>query len=117
MYDFGIGLSGLTAAQNAMDVIGNNIANAATEGFHRQRLQLTPSYSAQNGSILIGGGVEIAGVTRMIDTLLEQEILRQNSTLEQLNQEYGTLRTVENAMGEFAAGGGLNAVIDNFFNS
>ena len=45
MSDYSIALSGLAAAQRAFDVIGNNIANAATEGYHRQRLELSPAFS------------------------------------------------------------------------
>ena len=80
MSNFDIGLSGLSAAQRALDVIGNNIANAATEGYHRQRIELTPAYASQNGPAMIGGGVDVAGVGRMINTLLEDEILRQQSS-------------------------------------
>ena len=118
MSNFSIGLSGLDAAQKALDVIGNNIANAATEGYHRQKVELSPNYSAQHGSVLIGGGVNVKGVTRMIDALLEQEIFRQQSSLEQISQEFGTLLTIENAFGELSAeNGGLSASIDSFFNS
>lgn len=118
MTNFNIGLSGLDAAQKALDVIGNNIANAATEGYHRQRIDFSPAYLSLEGSILIGGGVNIKGITRMIDNLVEQEILRQQSALGQVSQEYGTLRTIENAFGELSTvGGGLNAAIDKFFNS
>jgi len=73
MSDFSIGLSGLDAAQKALDVIGNNIANAATEGYHRQRIDFSPAYSSQQGTVLLGGGVDIKGITRVIDSLLEQE--------------------------------------------
>ncbi|MHC4387215.1 MAG: flagellar basal body protein [Planctomycetota bacterium] len=38
MDSFYIGISGLDAAQKAISVIGNNLANAATEGYHRQRM-------------------------------------------------------------------------------
>jgi len=118
MSSFSIGLSGLYAAQKALDVIGNNIANAATEGYHRQRIEFSPSYSSLEGPILLGGGVDVKGITRMIDNIVEQEILRQQSALEQVSQEYGTLRTIENAFGELStANGGLNAAIDKFFNS
>jgi len=118
MSNFSIGLGGLDAAQKALDVIANNIANAATEGYHRQRINLTPDYSTQHGSVMIGGGVNVEGVTRLIDGLLEKEILRQHSSLEQISQELVTLRTVENALGELSTeGGGLNAAIDKFFNS
>ena len=117
MDSFGIGISGLNAAQRAFDIIGNNIANAATEGYHRQRLNLTPAYSSQIGPVILGGGVDIAGITRMIDGFLEKEINRQQSSLEQVSQELAMLRTVENSFGELSDGGGLSTVLDDFFNS
>lgn len=95
MSNFSIGLSGLNAAQKALDIIGNNIANAATEGYHRQRIELSPAYSTYTGGILLGGGVDFEGVTRVMDGLLEQEILRQASSLEHVSQEHTTLRMVE----------------------
>ena len=118
MAGYDIGISGLNAAQRALDMIGNNIANAATEGYHRQRVDLSPAYAAVNGPVMIGGGVKIIGTTRIIDNLLEQEILRQQSLLEQVSQEFVTLRSIENAFGEFSSEeGGLNAAIETFFNS
>ena len=117
MDSFSIGISGLQAAQKAFDIIGNNIANAATDGYHRQRIELRPSYSSQVGALLFGGGVDVVGVTRLIDGLLEQEILRQESLLGQVSQEFVTLQTVENAFGELLEGSGLSAAIDNFFNA
>ncbi|PKL50681.1 MAG: flagellar hook-associated protein FlgK [Planctomycetes bacterium HGW-Planctomycetes-1] len=118
MANFDIGLSGLNAAQRSLDIIGNNIANAATEGYHRQRVQLSPAYLSQQGFTLVGGGVDVIGVKRSIDTLLEQEIYRQQSTLGQIAQEFDTLRTIENAFGDFSSeNGGLNAAIDQFFRS
>ena len=117
MANYDIGISGLDAAQRALDVIGNNLANAATEGYHRQRIELTPAYSSQTGPVLLGGGVNIAGITRMIDNLLEEEILRQQSSLEAVCQEFITMRTVENAFGELSTGSSLSAAIDEFFNA
>ena len=117
MDSYSIGLSGLDAAQKALETIGNNIANAATEGYHRQRIDLVPRYTSQSGSVILGGGVDVAGITRMIDNFLEQEILRQQSSLRQVSQEFSTLRTVETAFGELSSGSGLNAVIDDFFNA
>ncbi|MHC4740008.1 MAG: flagellar hook-associated protein FlgK, partial [Planctomycetota bacterium] len=117
MSDYFIGLSGLDAAQKALDIIANNITNAATEGYHLQRIELTPAYSAQSGGVLLGGGVDIKGVTRMIDDLLEQEILRQRSVLEYVSQRADTLGTVENTFGELSSVAGLNAAMDDFFNA
>ncbi|MDT8299978.1 MAG: flagellar hook-associated protein FlgK [Sedimentisphaerales bacterium] len=117
MDSLSIGISGLQAAQKAFDIIGNNVANAATEGYHRQRIELSPSYTSQVGDVLLGGGVDVVGVTRLIDELLEKEIVRQESLLGQVSQEFATLRTVENAFGELVEGSGLSEAIDKFFNA
>ena len=117
MDSYSIGLSGLNAAQKAFDIIGNNIANAATDGYHRQRIELAPAYLSQVGSVLLGGGVDVAGITRMIDDTLEQEILRQQLSLGQVSQELATLRTVENAFGELSGSSGLSTAIEEFFNA
>ncbi|MHC4570531.1 MAG: flagellar basal body protein, partial [Planctomycetota bacterium] len=117
MANFDIGISGLNAAQRALEVIANNIANAATEGYHRQRIELAPAYSSQTGSLLLGGGVDVAGVTRLIDNFLEQEILRQQSSLGHVSQELTTLRTIESALGELSGGDSLSVTIDEFFNA
>jgi flagellar hook-associated protein 1 FlgK len=115
MQNYAIGVSGLDAAQRALDIVGNNITNAATEGYHRQRINLVPAYSSQVGDIVLGGGVDITGITRMIDDLLEQEILRQQSSLGQTSRELSTLQTVESAFGELSAAGSLGTTIDEFF--
>ena len=117
MDSFNIGISGLKAAQTAFDIIGNNIANAATDGYHRQRLNLTPAYTSQVGRVLLGGGVDIAGITRMIDGFLEKEIRWQQSSLEQVSQELAMLRTVESSFGELSDSSGLSTVLDDFFNA
>ena len=117
MDSFGIGISGLNAAQRAFDIIGNNIANAATEGYHRQRLNLTPAYSSQIGPVILGGGVDIAGITRMIDGFLQKEILRQQSSLELVSEELAMLRMVENSFGELSGESGLSTALDEFFNA
>lgn len=117
MQNYSIALSGLSAAQKALEIIGNNVANAATEGYHRQKIELAPAYASQVGSILLGGGVDIAGVTRIIDMLLEQEVFRQHSSLGQVSQELTTLQTIESALGEFSVGSSLSTTIDQFFSA
>ncbi len=115
MQGYSVALSGIDAAQSALDVIGNNVANAATEGYHRQRLELTPAYSSQVGSLLLGGGVDVNGVVRLIDNLLEQQIIRQKSLSEHNTCELTTLQTIETAFGELSSGSSLSSAIDEFF--
>jgi len=114
MSDLSIGISGIEVAQKGLEIIGNNMANAATEGYHRQRVELSP----YGGSESVVGGVEITGITRLYDKLLELEILRQESLFGEISKEITTLRTIENSLGELSSeGSGLNAAIDKFFNS
>ncbi|GAA3161829.1 flagellar hook-associated protein FlgK [Planomonospora alba] len=69
-------LSALYAQRQALDVTGQNVANANTEGYTRQRVDMnavggavTPArYSTTDG---IGSGVTVSGVTRMRDAFLE----------------------------------------------
>ncbi len=118
MADFSIGLSGLNAIQKSLNIIGNNIANAASEGYHKQVVDLSPAYFSSQGSVIIGGGVTVQDVRRSIDTLLEQEIYRQQSVEGDLAQKQNTLQTIENAFGEFTTDeGGLGSAIDTFFSS
>ncbi|UCF43631.1 MAG: flagellar hook-associated protein FlgK [Planctomycetota bacterium] len=117
MDSFSVGLSGLDAAKKGLDIVGNNIANAATPGYHRQRVELSPAYMSEIGGILLGGGVVYEGVTRLIDSFLEGEILRQQSSLGQVSQELATLRSIESSFGELSTGSGLSKAIDEFFNA
>jgi flagellar hook-associated protein FlgK len=117
MQSYAIGLSSLTAAYAALDTIGNNISNADTEGYHRQRVELTPSSSNQSGGTMGGAGVDVVGVTRMIDTLLEREITSQKSSYNCVSQQLSTLSSVETSLGEFTQDGGLNSMMDNFFSA
>jgi flagellar hook-associated protein 1 FlgK len=117
MQNYNIALSGLEASQKALDIIGNNIANAATDGYHRQRIELTPKYLTEVGTTIFGGGVEVSRITRLIDSLLEEEILSQQSLLKHVSQELITLQTIENTFGELSIGSTLSKTLDEFFNA
>jgi flagellar hook-associated protein FlgK len=117
MSNYSIGLEGFEAARKYFDVIGNNIANAATEGYHRQRIELSPAYMTESGSVILGGGVNIEGITRVVDELMELEIMSQKSSSGQTSQELATLLTVESTFGDLGSSSGLSAMLDDFFNS
>lgn len=116
MAGFEIGISGINAARRALDVIGNNIANAGTDGYQRQEIMLTPAFSVPIGEFYYGQGVEIDGVRRIVDELLNAEILRQNSSMTQLGRELSALKMIETNFAELSDSGLSNA-IDDFFNA
>lgn len=70
-----IGRSGLLASQAAIQTAGNNLANIATEGYHRNDISLTAvrANEIQRG-IFIGQGVQIGSITRQVDEALEARL-------------------------------------------
>lgn len=71
----GNGTSALLAFQRALATSSNNIANASVDGYTRQRVELSnrPGEGLRNN--YIGGGVQIAGITRLSDTLVTNRLL------------------------------------------
>ncbi|MEE1866421.1 MULTISPECIES: flagellar hook protein FlgE [Pseudomonas] len=66
---FNIGLSGLYAANKALGVTGNNIANVATTGFKSSRAEFADQYSSSirgtSSRTAVGSGVTTAAVSQM----------------------------------------------------
>ena len=116
MSNYAVGLTGLEVARKAIQVIGNNIANAATEGYHRQAPIITPLAGGVTSATQIGRGAEVSDVRRMIDLLLEREIRRQTPQLGQVGQELTTLESLESMLGDLTTGG-LAGALNHFFGS
>ncbi len=79
------GLSGLLAFQRALDTTSHNIANATTEGYVRQRVELgtRPASAFSNG--WIGNGVDVQTVRRQVDDFLVSQSRGSTTTVERLN--------------------------------
>ena len=116
MSDFSIGISGIYAAHNAMSVIGNNISNVATEGYHRQKVNLRPNDPAFEGNLSVGQGVTTLEARRLVDRFLEESILKQHASTTQYTRELSVLKSIENSFGDMT-GTGLSNTITKFYNS
>lgn len=98
-------LSGLLAHRRALDVIGHNVANANTEGYTRRRAELTPLSATVMpgvfaGTDRLGGGVTVAGVTRIRDEFLEVRALREHGLGGRTAAEASMLTSIEQAIPE-----------------
>lgn len=70
-----VGKSGLFAHQTAVQVAGNNLANAATPGYKRRSVELSPIRDHQIGrGLFVGQGVEIAAISRKVNEALESRL-------------------------------------------
>jgi len=75
----GTAASALAAARRGMDVVGQNIANQATEGYTRQRVSTSAIAAvAQSGRFSLGAlpghGVSVDGIARLGDALLDARV-------------------------------------------
>src|SRR5262245_58642 len=76
---FGIGISGLTAAQAGLVTTGHNIANANTEGYHRQGIVQSTAVPLRTGSGFFGQGVQVDTVMRAYSQFLDTQVIQSQS--------------------------------------
>ena len=65
------GLSGIRAAQAGIDTTSNNVANANTPGYTRQRVELRASHTYNSPAGPVGTGVTVDAIARLRDTFLD----------------------------------------------
>lgn len=95
-----IGRSALSASQVAIQVTGNNFANAATPGYSRQLLSLNPIADARQGSYFVGRGVEIGGIRRQVDSALQARLWSGLSDESAAGTNLQTLSQLESTINE-----------------
>lgn len=114
---------GLSAQQSALSVTANNISNANTEGYSRQRVTFkasTPYPSVSRDSVGLAGqmgtGVEIGSVERVRDSFLDYQYRTQNTKAGYYNAKVDAFNQMEGIMNELNDTG-LNKVLNSFWNS
>src|SRR6056297_636338 len=111
-----IAKSGLFASQKAIELTGHNIANANTEGYTRQRLEMSskPSLSFQGASP--GGGVSLDDITQIRDKFLDVQYRKENSVTSELAYKANGFEYIEGIIAE-PSDFGINAAMGDLFNS
>ncbi len=115
-------LTGLLAEQQALDVAGHNIANANTEGYSRERVQMEtgpdipiPSISAITGQgAQLGTGVTVETYTRIRNAYLDAQYRTQNSAASAAATQAEELEQAESAFNE-PSSAGLSSQLSNFW--
>ena len=99
-FGMGAGLRALNAAQLGMRTAGNNVANANTPGYSRQRVELGTSLPFGVGSLQIGTGVNVNGISRLFDEGLERRLQLQLGLVGAAELDESRYREIENIFGE-----------------
>ena len=110
-----IGLSGANTAKRALATSSHNIANAQTEGFSRQRVQVDTRPPQLTGVGALGTGVKINNVERVHDEFVSAELRSNASIASGLQMNYDFTSQVDNMLADPQAG--LSPTLHSFFNS
>lgn len=110
-----IGVSALLANRSALDVAGHNIANANTDGYTRQRVDMTARLGALSGYGFAGAGVQISAVQRLGDQFIFAREISSQSALSRADQ-YNTIASrVDTLLSDSSTG--LGSSLNGFFDS
>ena len=94
----------ISASQKALDITGNNIANAHTVGYSRQRVDFVSVNSPSGGlryntsRSLAGQGVDAAGVTQIRDSFLDKRYRELNADSAEAGTASSILTDIENVL-------------------
>ena len=104
---FSIGLSGLNAAQNALNTSSNNISNVYTPGYNRELAQL--------GEGRVGGGVRVNDIERQFNTYVADQLNSAKTQSSALNTYNNQISQIDNLLADREAG--LAPLMQGFFSS
>jgi flagellar hook-associated protein 1 FlgK len=108
--------SGLGAAKKQLSTTSHNIANANTEGYSRQRVNLEANRPINEGNYVMGTGVNIKSIKRIHDEQIERRLnqaISDNKFDEEREFQLGQIEDIFNEVNSE----GMNKLMNRFFNS
>ncbi|BDZ48998.1 flagellar hook-associated protein 1 [Frondihabitans sucicola] len=109
---------GLSAARAGLDVVGQNIANASTDGYTRQRVTTSSINAVQPGlfstGTAIGQGVSVDGYARIGDAQQDAQVRSTASSAGYGSVRSSVLSTLEASLNEPGTNG-LSAQLNTFW--
>ncbi|MGL5698303.1 MAG: flagellar hook-associated protein FlgK [Kluyvera sp.] len=92
--------SGLSSAQAALNVVGNNLNNAVTLGYSRQNIILGEAGGKTTGYGFFGYGVQVNGVQRSYDSFINNQVRGASTQFSALSSRYEQLSQVDNMLAD-----------------
>lgn len=110
-----VALSSLMANQQAMETSANNVANANTPGFSRQRPVFEPGDPVIVGSLSYGTGVSLEKLESLRDPILEIRIAQETQQQGKLDASNSALQQIQIMFS--SAESGIGDAITKFFDT
>ncbi|XBS68374.1 flagellar hook-associated protein FlgK [Acerihabitans sp. KWT182] len=106
-----IAASGISAAQIALNTVGNNISNEPVAGYNEEKTELSESL----GSGLTGSGVSVTGVTREYDSLVVNQLQIASATADATSTYYNQVSQIDDLLS--TSDTDLSSAMSTFFTS
>ncbi len=107
--------SGLSSAQSALNVVGNNMNNAFTEGYSRQSIVLGQAGGKTTSYGFFGYGAQVDGVQRAYDGFVNNQLRSATTNFMSLHGRYSQLTQIDNMLGDDASN--VSASLNSIFSS
>ncbi len=120
-YGLEIAKSGLYVSQQAMNLTGNNIANASTKGFTRQRLVINSVYpntiSRYANCVTVGGGATATQIDQIRSVYIDKQLRDEYASLGEWSTRSSELEFIESIINETSDNSSITAALSDFYES
>lgn len=111
-----LGANALQTQQILLDIAGQNVANAATRGYTRQRADVLQQPEVRIGGLLFGLGSRVGTIENVRESLIDDRFRRENSVLGEFTVKTDFLSQIEDILAEPSQEGVAQALA-NFFDN
>lgn len=108
-----IAVTGINAAQVGLLTTGNNITNASSDGYSRQRVIQSSNPTVMTGAGGIGQGTHVQTIARIYSQAVTTQVLNAQSKVSALDSYYAQISQIDNMLADAEAG--LSPVMQDFF--
>ncbi|MCW8948818.1 MAG: flagellar hook-associated protein FlgK [Sedimenticola sp.] len=110
-----IGTSALLSFQRSLSTTGHNIANSDTEGYSRQRVNLTTQVPQLTGVGYLGTGVKVSEIQRQYDDFLATQMRSAQTSASEMEVYFGHASRIDTLLADPNIG--LDPAMQDFFNA
>lgn len=108
-------MSGLSAAQAALNTVSNNISSYNVTGYTRQNTILGASNSTLTGGGWVGNGVYVSGVQREYDAFITNQLRAADTQSSGLTTRYQQMSKIDDVLSDTT--NSLSTTLQSFFTS
>lgn len=111
----GVSISGLKISQSALRTVGHNIANAGTDGYSRQRVDVATNPAAHLGGHYVGSGAHVDSIQRVVNQFVVEQTRTDAAMFNDLETYFDQISQLDNLLSNESTG--LGSSLNRFFSA